>query len=257
MTSDETGNWAAVWQSNDSLGGTIGTDDDILVSRSTDDGVTWSAPAALNSNAASDSGSDSDPQVTTDGMGNWVAVWHSNENLGGAIGTDTDILISRSSDNGLTWTAPSALNSNATFDSGPDYFPQVTADGFGNWVAVWYSRDTLGGTIGSDQDIFVSRSADNGVTWSAVAALNSNAAYDSAHDYGPQVSTDGTGNWLAVWFSYDSLGGIIGTDGDILLSRSTDDGATWSAVAALNSNAASDSGEDANPQVIADGAGGE
>ena len=64
-----------MWQSDDSLGGTIGTDWDILVSRSTDAGGTWTAPAPLNTNAASDSGTTVDPQVTTDGAGNWVAVW--------------------------------------------------------------------------------------------------------------------------------------------------------------------------------------
>ena len=36
-------------------------------------------------------GFDSAPQVTTDGAGNWVAVWSSDENLGGTAGTDYDI----------------------------------------------------------------------------------------------------------------------------------------------------------------------
>ena len=44
-------------------------------------------------------------EVTTDGVGNWLAVWRSTENLGGTIGTDQDILVSRSSDAGATWTA--------------------------------------------------------------------------------------------------------------------------------------------------------
>ena len=48
-------------------------------------------PAALNSNAGSDTGYDGSPQLTTDGAGNWVAVWWSSEDLGG-IGTDDDIL---------------------------------------------------------------------------------------------------------------------------------------------------------------------
>ena len=39
----------------------------------------WTGPAALNTNAATDSGDDSAPQVTTDGAGHWVAVWMSAE----------------------------------------------------------------------------------------------------------------------------------------------------------------------------------
>ena len=55
----------------------------------------WTDPAALNTNATSDSGGDRDPQVTTDGAGNWVAAWESEDSLGGTIGTDEDILVAR------------------------------------------------------------------------------------------------------------------------------------------------------------------
>ena len=251
VTTDGASNWVAVWQSGDSLGGTIGTDYDILVSRSTDNGATWTAPVALNTNAASDSGEDLAPQVTTDGAGKWLAAWHSY----GTFGWDYDIVVSRSTNNGATWTAPAALNSNAASDSGWDYAPELATDGAGNWVAVWQSNENLGGTIGTDPDILVARSTDNGVTWMAPAALNSNAASDSGPDYTPNVATDGAGNWVAVWDSEDSLGGTIGTDGDVLVSRSTDNGATWTAVGTLNTNAANDSGHDAFPRVATDGAG--
>jgi hypothetical protein len=255
VTTDGADNWVAVWWSEDTLGGTIGNDSDILVSRSTDNGVAWTAPAPLNGNAWRDLASDSLPQVTTDGVGNWVAVWTSYDTSGETVGLDFDILVSRSTDNGATWTAPAPLNTNAATDSGSDSGPQVTTDGAGNWVTVWYSYDTLGGTIGSDDDILVSRSTDNGVAWTDPAPLNTNAATDSGADYNPQVTTDGVGNWVAVWYSYDTLGGSIGSDEDIVVSRSTDNGAIWTAPAALNTNAATDSGADYNPQVTTDGAG--
>jgi hypothetical protein len=164
----------------------------------------WSYPAPLNTNAATDSGSDAAPKVTTDGAGNWVAVWHSNDSLDGTnIWLDYDILVARSTDNGTTWTAPAALNTNAATDSGDDYLPQVTTDGGGNWVAVWHSDENLfdpnlGDYIGTDRDILVARSPDNGATWTAPAAVNTNAATDSGGDSAPQVTTDGGGNWLAV-----------------------------------------------------------
>jgi hypothetical protein len=251
VATDGHGNWVAVWQSFENVGGTIGTDSDILVARSTDNGATWTASVALNSNAGSDSAHDSYPQVTTDGNGIWVAVWDS------AIlapGSDEDILVARSEDNGATWTSPAPVNTNAATDSGRDESPQVTTDGSGNWVAVWYSYDSLGGTIGTDSDILVARSTDNGATWTPPAALNSNAESDSGDDEKPQV-TEGGGNWVAVWYSYDSLGGTIGTDSDILVARSTDNGATWTPPAALNSNAGSDSNGDGFPQVTTDGGG--
>jgi len=257
VTTDGGGNWVAVWFSTDSLGGTIGTDWDILVARSTDNGATWTAPAALNTNAGTDSGCDEDPQVTTDGAGNWLAVWTSSEaNVGAGIGWDKDILMARSTDNGATWTAPAALNTNAATDSGGDHYPQVTTDGAGNWLAVWFSYDSLGGTIGTDTDILVSRSTDSGANWTSQAALNTNAGSDSGLDGGPQVTTDGAGNWVAVWSSREAnVGGGIGTDDDILVSRSTDNGASWTAPAALNTNAGTDSGKDYAPQVATDGGG--
>ncbi len=255
VTTDGAGVWLAVWDSADDLGATIGTDSDILVARSTNAGATWSAPQPLNSNAATDVNGDSYPQLTTDGAGTWLAVWNSFDTLGGSIGSDADILLARSTDAGLTWSSPQPLNSNAVTDSGSDFLPQLTTDGAGAWLAVWYSLDTLGGTVGSDRDILVARSTDAGVTWSAPQPLNSNAATDAGNDYRPQVTTDGTGAWVAVWFSDDTLGGTIGSDFDVLVARSTDLGGSWSAPAPLNANAASDLGSDSGVQVTTDGMG--
>ncbi len=266
VTTDGQGNWVAVWHSNDDLGGTIGTDTDILFALSTDNGAMWTDPAPLNTNAASDSDDDTRAQVTTDGQGNWVAVWDSRDDLGGTIGTDGDILHSFSSNNGATWTDPEPLNTNAAGDSGSDRAPQVTTDGAGNWVAVWYSWDDLGGTIGTDGDILFARSADNGVTWTDPAPLNTSAASDcqlDVDDY-PQVTTDGVGTWLAVWHSetYAPPPGEDGCksggpDGDIFFARSFDNGATWSDPALLNSNGETDYHPfvDTAPQVTTDGEG--
>lgn len=68
--------------------------------------ITPSAPALLNTNGVSDSASDYAPEVTTDGVGNWVAVWDSQENLGGTAGMDLDIFVSTSTNNGVTWSGP-------------------------------------------------------------------------------------------------------------------------------------------------------
>ena len=115
--------------------------------------LTPAPPALLNTNATTDTGNDVDPVITTDGLGNWVAVWRSNENLAGA-GTDTDIFVATSTDNGGSWSGPAPLNTNATTDTGADFNPTITTDGLGNWVAVWRSNENLAGA-GTDEDIFV------------------------------------------------------------------------------------------------------
>jgi hypothetical protein len=182
----------------------------------------------------------------TDGNGTWIATWFSNENLSGA-GTDDDIFFSRSMDNGATWSASQLLNSNATVDVGDkDWRPVLMTDGGGNWIAAWNYNDN-----DTDVDISFSRSTDNGATWSASQALNSNAAQDTSGaggsypgiDNRPAVLSCGADTWIAVWQSREDLNNV-GIDSDIFFSRSTDDGASWSASQALNSNASTDFGDD-------------
>jgi len=105
--------------------------------RSTDDGASWTDPAPLNANAIGDVESDTYAQLQTGGPGTWVAAWNSYDSLTSTIGTDLDILFARSIDAGVTWTAPSPLNTDADIDAEDDFYPQVSTDGLGKWVAVW------------------------------------------------------------------------------------------------------------------------
>lgn len=221
----------AVWIFSDDLGGTIGTDLDILVSRSTDGGLTWTDPASLDNNATYDSGRDETPEIETDGLGNWLVVWESEDTLGCTIGTDRDILLARSTDNGASWSDAAPLNNNAPIDSGNDYGPQLTTDGQGHWVAVWHSYEILEGTIGTDADILVARSLDVGMTWTAPEPLNSDAATDDFTDRSAGLATDGLGNWVAVWRGGDWYAE------DLEVARSTNNGVSWTIPALLASEA--------------------
>jgi Neuraminidase (sialidase) len=152
----------------------------LLGSAETASAITPAPVAALNSNAASDSADDWSPWVATDGAGNWVAVWHSQEDLGGTLGTDWDLLVSRSNDDGANWSDPEYLHDffksdGIGFDGGAiEHFRGwVATDGDGTWVATWMSADQLGiPGMGSDQDILMCRSTDNGATWTSPALLN-------------------------------------------------------------------------------------
>jgi len=223
---DGSGVYLAVWQSTATLDDTIGDDLDILVSRSLDDGVTWTARAPLNTNAETDSAHDSAPQIATDGAGHWVAVWQSHA----PYPFYDDIVVARSSDGGVHWTPPATISPGATGGE-----PQIATDGAGHWVAVWSTQ------IGGDADIVASRSSDRGATWTAPLPLTPSAYIDRAVDNRLQLATDGAGVWLAIWGTYDRLGGPYGSDTDLLVSRSIDQGATWSEPTPLN-NAATDGG---------------
>ena len=255
VRTDETGVWIVTWDSDETFGGKYGLDRDIFFARSTDNGESWSAPAPLNLNADKDWGKDNEPRLAADGRGNWVAVWASTDSLGNRIGGDSDILVAHSTDKGETWTHPVALNNNAAADKGFDSSPDIITDASGRWLAAWSAGDSGLQGIGNDRDILIAHSDDNGGTWSDPAPLNSSATSDANSDWTPRLASDGRGHWVAVWSSADSLGDTIGVDRDILVSRSTDNGDTWSTARALNRNAATDAAEDSAPAIVSDGLG--
>jgi hypothetical protein len=251
----EPGRWLVAWHSTENLGGAIGADYDIFRSAALSQNepplsVNWSPVSTLNSTAASDgNGNDRVPTVARDLQGRCIAVWESNFNLGGTIGNEFDLFFSRSSDGGVTWSPVAVLNTNAASDSGADYEPHIATDGAGLWIVVWRSLDSLMGAIGVDADVLFSRSADFGSTWSAPAPLNTNAASDTGHDIRPRLATDAQGTWIAVWQSSDTLGGTLGSDYDILFSRSINGGVTWSSPQPLNSHAPTDVRDDTDPAI--------
>lgn len=274
LATDRQGIWLAIWQSWDPLGGAIGTDGDILVARSTSVGLSWTDPAPLNTTAYTDTEDDRNPQLTTDGAGNWVVVWYTPEgyNRPAPDSADRDIFFARSTDGGSSWTDPAPLNTNAADDPGGDSNPQLTTDGT-TWIAIWEVKDVAPSprqypdAIGPDADILWARSTDAGATWTDPAPVNNNAAdeqdgmiYSPGDDRRPQLATDGS-VWVAVWDSRDDLGSLvpqsdrIGNDADILFARSTDDGNTWTDPAPVNSNAVTDGATaDFAPTLTTDGA---
>jgi len=213
FTTDYNGNWVAVWRCNYDR-----DDRDIAVVTSKDNGLSWTEPALLNSNGHSDSGDDAYPCVTTDGAGNWVVVWRSSEDLNGTAGTDRDIFVSTSTDNGANWTPPSLLNTNGNSDTGKDQIPQIITDQRGHWMTVWSSNENLNGEAGNDGDIFMATSTDNGISWTPPSLLNVNGADDTVDDFVPQIATDEKGTWLAIWDSENDTDKNTGKDFDIFVT---------------------------------------
>ena len=254
FTTDAVGNWGAVWQVVEIDEGTGEAHSAILFARSTDNGANWTEASLISSATPTGGHVNWTPQISRDG-GIWIASWSSNDDLGGTIGDDGDILFVRSTDGGASWAEPQPLNANAAFDEGADSSVRIFPDGEANWVAVWRSTDDLEGTIGGDWDLLYARSTDGALSWTDPRPLSSNAGVDSALDYTFTLLTDGQGNWVAAWTSEDDLGGTIGEDRDILFARSTDGGANWSDVQPLNSNAAVDIRSDSSVWLGTDGMG--
>ena len=237
VAGDGSGTWVAVWLSNNDLGGTIGVDDDVLYARSTDDGVTWSAPLALNSYAAGDVSRDWPRDIHYDGSGVWAVVWDSTDDVGG-IGTDEDVLISRSTDGGQTWSAAAPVNEDAATDSEEDRHARLTTDAKGTWMSVWQDGEPSG-----HPQIVASSSTDGGVTWSPAVALTQVTA--TAPKF--PVVAESRGTWV---ITFSGLNIDSTTDEDIFQSQSTDGGQTWTTPANLQVDG--DNATDTAPVITAD-----
>ncbi len=176
---DAAGNAVAVWYRND------GSNNIVQSSRSTNGGVSWSAPVNLSVSGRSAEGAG----VGIDADGNAVAVWKRSD------GTDDLIQSSHSVDGGVSWSEP--VNLSAAGEDAAE--PQVAVDGAGNAVAVWWRPS------GSGRIVESSRSEDAGVTWSPTAGLS-----ESGRDaFGPQVGIDSSGDAIAIWYRSNGSNTIV------------------------------------------------
>jgi len=142
----------------------------LKVIRSNDNGVTWSAPSRIADNLAvgtrdPDTGAgvrDASlvPQIAVAPSGDLYVVWQDARFSNGARDA---IALSRSSDGGLTWSAPARVNSNASVAA---FVPSVHVRADGQvGVSYFDFRPNTSSTATLLTDYWLARST-NGSTWS-------------------------------------------------------------------------------------------
>ncbi len=208
VATDGHGTWIVAWDAN-GFGGITGA-------RSTDGGITWSAPFPLTPYAPQTYASR--PRVAADGSGAWVAAWSSYSHLGGGQFTDYDLLMARSTDGGVSWSAPVPLNVNAAIDSGLDTAVHLIAAPNGTWLATWISTESFGGPP-TGYRVFVARSTDHGLAWSSPQPIESHTVGGISYENEPKLACDGRGTCLIA---------MQGANMKVHVSVSADDGVTWS-----------------------------
>ena len=168
----------------------------------------FSELAPLDPDATSDMLDDYGPRVESDGAGNWITVWYAQDHPGGMYGLDMDIFVSRSTDDGITWTAPTAVDTNATHDFRNDTDPKIATDRAGTWFVVWTSEIGFGGggPYRNPKEIVFASSVDDGVSWTRPRPIDT--GIDQVAD-SPQVATDSNGHLFVVWEAAPLLDGSI------------------------------------------------
>lgn len=176
--------------------------------RSDDDGSTWTSGVRVDTQTSPTYGAHA--ALSGDGSGNWICCWDTE----GSGTLETDVYISRSSDDGNTWGAPVPLCDSMDSDVISDGIGDVAAGPDGEWIMVWRSH----AGIGDDSDIMISRSSDEGASWSTPEPLVTDFLSDWTDDYGPSISCDGRNGWIVTWIS--------GGDSS-MHAASTDSGNIW------------------------------
>ena len=210
-------------------------------------------PGVLNPGGLTDNQADAAISHVIDPQNVAHAVWISQVDYTGSSGNDFDVFYSRNG--GTGWSQPVLVNSYGATDSPsaggpPEDWPTIALGPDGTLHCVWQSMVSFAGT-GSDWDIFYSRNSGTG--WKTAEVVNSFAASDpvgpGGEDRRPGIAVGLDGRVVVAWESDFALTPAIGTDKDIFYAVRTGVG-TWPPAQALNTNAASDSGDDEGPVAM-------
>jgi hypothetical protein len=172
-------------------------------------------------------------------------------------GNNQTLYVASSSDRGKTWTAPVKVNDGTTkFERVIGAYPAVDHNN-GTVYVSWHDY--------AKNKIFVDKSTDGGTTWGTdVAAATTHAGFGKdigcvgGRSQGPAHALKvGPSGALYLVYADPTSSGRDGKGFDVLLTKSTDSGAHWSAPVSLNDDATTNDQFHPTLAVESNGAGGD
>ncbi len=181
----------------------------ILLVRSTDQGVTWSSPVNVSGSNLSVQGSV--PAVGPNGE--VYVAWY------GYDFTSENIYFDKSTDGGLTFGNDIVVSPcpNAWF---PSMAVDISGGTYNGNIYVTWNDERNG-----DGDIFLSKSTDGGTTWSAALRINNDPVSNGREQYWPWITVAESGEIDLIF--YDTRNTPNNNTIEAYLARSTDGGETF------------------------------
>ena len=209
-------------------------DNHIVVQRSTDNGETWDPKIRL-SGAVNAGNHNQGVNVRTGPNGEVYAAWTIYDNWP----SDEDAIgFARSLDGGATWEPSYRIidnirgirNSGVPQNMRVNSFPCMAVDASdgtysGNIYVVWTNIGVPGQNTGSDTDVYLIKSTDDGVTWSSPIRVNQDETGQGKTHYLPWICVDNSNGTISVIF-YDNRN-VSNNQAEAWVATSSDGGDSW------------------------------